>query len=340
MDTTSKTQIRTEQGTTIKKPVISVILEGYNETRDLGIVQETMEALRQQDFPLNQVEVILVGSSTQSQEWEKLYSSDTDFCSIKTVEFDDAHYYQLKNGGAQIALGEILAFTDSDVQPKPTWLSSIVEGIRNGADVVVGPSLFRQKGPLTPATPLIPVVSSITWGWIISKGENGQPKAVGFMDHNVALRADVFRDYQYRTDLGRVCASPLLYRTLTKAGIKVTLQSKQQATHYFSWVYWLRLHFRYGYEVFHLRRLDKQYPNQWIAQTKVLEPLVTMIWHILLDIPRWFRFSSVLQTHLSYRWAVLPIVIALSTIARAVEMFGIYATMLAPISMKQWAENF
>jgi glycosyltransferase involved in cell wall biosynthesis len=318
-----------------------VIVEGYNESRQLGTGQETMEALRKQDFPLDHVEVVLVGSVPQTREWQRLYAGETAFFAVRTVAFESAHYYELKNGGAEIASGEIIAFTDSDVLPKPGWLSAIVEGIGSGADVVVGPSLFRQTGGLSPDAPLMRVLASITWGWVVGKHKNGSHlRAVGFMDHNVALRTEVFRTHQYRTDFGRIIASPLLYRSLADARCTIALQPEQQASHHFSWRYWLiKLHFRYGYEVFQLRRLDKQYPNQWIAQSGVLEPLVTMMWHVLLDIPRWFRFSGLLRTHLLCRLALLPMVVALSSVARASEMVGMYCTMIDPARMKQWAET-
>ena len=159
------------------------------------------------------------------------------------------------------------------------------------------------------------------------------------MDHNVAVRADLFRRLLYRTDLGRILASPLLFRTLARSGARIALHPKQQIVHYFSWGYWLsKLHFRYGYEVFVLRRLDTHYPNQWIARTKVFEPVVTMGWHMLLDLPRWLRFSKLLGMGAGRRIALLPAVIILSAIARAAEMVGMYSTILAPKAMKRWAE--
>jgi glycosyltransferase involved in cell wall biosynthesis len=324
-----------------KRPLVSVVVDGYNESRLLGTVADTLDALKQQDFPLDQVEVVLVGSSAQINEWKKLHSHGTPFLSLETAEANGAHYLELKNIGAQIASGSIIALTDSDVYPKPTWLSSVVEGIRNGADVVVGPSLFKShKGWDSDVAPR-QAAASITWGWIVGKSKNRHPPpAVGFMDHNVAFRAEVFRSHHYRTDLGRICGAPLLYRALTHAGAKIALQPRQQVVHYFSWRYWMRLHFRFGYEVFILRRLDKNYPNQWIARTKVLEPLVTMAWHVLLDQPRWLRFSKLLRIGLLRRWALLPVVAVLSVAANASEMAGMYSTMLAPNAMKRWAEAF
>ena len=112
----------------LEKPVVSVIVEGYNETRDLGKAINTLEAIKEQDFPVHQVEVILMGSPTQVQEWKERYISGTPFWGFQAIEAEGLTYLQLKNRGAQFASAEILAFTDSDVYPHRTWLSSLVEG--------------------------------------------------------------------------------------------------------------------------------------------------------------------------------------------------------------------
>ena len=331
----------TDPMTSSKKLLVSVVIEGYNESRSLGTAENTMDALKRQDFPLDQVEVILLGSPGQAKAWKETYSRPAPFFAVKTVTAEGAHYYALKNRGAAMAAGEIIAFTDSDVYPKPTWLSSIVESIGNGADVSVGLSLFKRAKRLDSTSVLRQIAVSITFGYILGKTrDGGLPEVRGFMDHNVALRAEIFRRLQYRTDLGRVMASPLLFRALTHEGARITLHPRQQIVHFFSWGYWLsKLHFRYGYEVFRLRRIDRDYPDQWIAQTGPFEPLVTMMWHMLLDLPRWLRFSKLLGIGPIRRWGLLPMVVVLSTVARAAEMAGMYATMLAPDAMRQWAES-
>jgi hypothetical protein len=278
----------------------------------------------------------------KSRSGEK-FLEGTPFLSVKIAETDGVPCYELKNRGAHNADGEIVAFTDSDVCPKPTWLSSIVEGMRSGAEVVVGLSLFQGRS-FGPDMALMQVATSVSKGFIIGKSkgdEGGQPyPAVGFLAHNVAFRADTFRRHQYRTDLGRPCAPPLLYRSLTKAGVKIALQPRHRAVHQFSWRWWLvSYHFRLGYEVFLLRRLDTGYPNQWITQTKFLEPLVTMVWHVLLDIPRWFRFGRLLRISLKRCLALVPVVLTMSIAARGAEMVGMYATLLAPKPMKRWVES-
>lgn len=323
------------------KPLVSVVLDGYNETKYLGTARNTIEALKRQDFPLDRVELIIAASAEQIGELEQLYPQPTPFMDIKSVAVEEGVYYQLKNAGARIATGEIIAFTDSDVYPQPQWLASLVENIDKGADGSVGVSLFKGPHCWEPGGTLRHIAVSITFGYILGEKTNGQlPALRGFMDHNLALRADAYRSCPYREDQGRTCASPLLFRTLSQQGIKLALHPKQQVVHYFAWGYWLALHFRYGYEIYTVRRLDPHYPNQWITRTGPFEGIVTMLWHMLLNQPRWLRFAELRGYGLAHRIVLLPLVAALSFAANASEMLGIYATMLRPAEMRRWSEAF
>ena len=325
------------------QPVVSVIVEGYNESRELGQAINTLEALKEQDFPVDRVEVILLGSATQVKEWNERYASGSPFWGLQAIEAEGLTYLQLKNHGAQFASAEILAFTDSDVYPHRTWLSSLVEGIHGGGDVSIGLSLFKSADSWewNRATRL--AAACITWGWIVGKetdSSRGLPKPVGFMDHNFGLRAETFHRHQYNSQFGRLCGAPLLARSFLDGGARLVLQPKQRVTHYFSWWYWLKcLHFRYGYEVYMLRRLDKKYPNQWIARLTIFEPVMTMLWHMALDVPRWFRVSRLLAIHPIRRVFILPFIVGMSCLARGTEMVGMYSTMVARESMRKWAES-
>jgi len=331
----------TDTPNSLKRPLVSVVLDGYNETRSLGTARNTLEALKRQNFPLDRVEVIIAGSAEQIRELKEMYPSAAPFMAIKSVAVEEGQYYQLKNSGAKIASGEIIAFTDSDVYPQANWLSSIVENLNNGADASVGLSLFKKANGWEPGGTLRHIAVSITFGYILGRITTGQlPEVRGFMDHNIALRAGTYHRFPYREDQGRTCASPLLFRTLTQGGAKLLLQPQQQVVHYFAWRYWLSLHFRYGYEIYQIRRLDKNYPNQWIARTGILEGVFTLIWHMLLNQPRWLRFSKLRGFGLLQRVALLPVVGVLSLAANTSEMLGIYATMLRPDAMKRWAEAF
>lgn len=324
------------------RPSVSIVLEGYNESRELGAVASTLDALAQQDgCPLDEVEIVLVGSREQVDAWKGAYESGHPFFDVRPVPVADAAYYELKNVGADAARGGIVVFTDSDVFPRPRWLASILAGIAEGADVTAGLTLFKSADSWDPTPASRLVAASISWGWVVGRdGRGSRPEAVGFMDHNVAVRGEVVRDHPYRTDYARLLGGPLKFRSFVDAGRTVRLQPGQQVVHSFSWPWWLgKLHFRYGYEVYMLRRLDHGYPNQWISRTSVLEPAVTMVWHMLLDGPRWLRVSGLLGLPVWRRVALLPLVAALSTVARGAEMAGMYCTMAAPKRMRRWTQQ-
>lgn len=325
------------------RPTVSVIIEGYNEAQGLGRIATTIEALKAQDFPAAEVEIILIGGPSQVKAWRTLVDAASPFWALRAMEATGPSYLLLKNDAAASASADILALTDSDVYPHRTWLTSLVAGIREGADVSIGLSLFKSATSWEWREATRVVAASITWGWIVGKTLDPArrlPIPVGFMDHNVGIRSEVFRRYPYRTDLGRLCGAPLLTRRFLDAGLRLVVQPYQRVTHSFSWTYWLKsLHFRYGCEVFMLRRLNRRYPNQWIAHTWMFEPFITLAWHILLDLPRWFRVSRLLDIPVARRVLLLPLLILLSCAARIAEAAGMCAMLAAPESMRAWAES-
>ncbi|MDJ0691882.1 MAG: glycosyltransferase [Xenococcaceae cyanobacterium MO_188.B32] len=324
---------------TKKYPLVSVVIEGYNELHDLGTTKDTLDALAKQDYPLNLIEVILVGTSAQVDVWETQFSN-TQFYAVKPFAADGINYYELKNICVNVSSGQIFAFTDSDVTPRKEWIKSGVEKIQEGADAVVGPSLFGNDA-LGADSVLMRVAASIAWGFVIGKDKNTNNLiAANILSHNAIFNADSFRKFQFDANYGRTCSAVLLYKALIKSKRKVALSFSQQTVHSFSWNWWIfQYHRRIGYEVYQLRRLDDYYPNKWISKTKLLEPPLTLIWHVLLDIPRWLRFSKALNESYLRRWSSLPVVVILSVIARSSEMLGMYATLAHPEEMKQWAEN-
>lgn len=82
------------------KSLISVVVEGYNESLARGAVKEIMTALKNQTFPLKQVEVVLVGSRVQCIEWEKMYFEEMPFFGVTTLAANTSHIFELKNKGA------------------------------------------------------------------------------------------------------------------------------------------------------------------------------------------------------------------------------------------------
>ena len=328
--------------TAISNSLVSVVVEGFNESRDLGAADATMAALENQTYPTNRIEIILVGSHDQAENWKSRHESDTSFHNVLAIGFEDIQYYDLKNQGMEYATGDIIALTDSDVVPLPGWVEAFVQTINDGADISVGPSLFGNFAHQNPRSLLMTMTASIPWGWIFGKAdaETGLPVPRGFMDHNLAMRSDIARQFKYETEFGRVIAAPLLFANMTRQGKKFRSTPGQKAVHSFTWRYWMiDLQYRYGYEVYHIRRLEKDYPHRWMAKTSFLEPIVTLIWHMLLDIPKWIRMNKMIGNSWGYRILILPIYICISFFGRICEMFGMYATYFWPKRMRMWVDS-
>jgi len=119
-------------------------------------------------------------------------------------------------------------FTLDDPDTEIKW--RILDRLRH---VSLGLTLFRAPRGWSSDVASRRVAASITWGWIFGRGSPG-PRIAGFMDHNVAFRAEVIRGNPYRTDFGRTCGVPLLYRTLVNKRVKIALQPEQQVAHYFA----------------------------------------------------------------------------------------------------------
>ncbi|MGH9722841.1 MAG: glycosyltransferase [Bryobacteraceae bacterium] len=317
-------------------PTISVVIEGYNESIGQGRGEAALEALRQQDFPLNTVEVILAGSCAQARAWRNL-ERDPAFHSIRAIGADGGHYYELKNLGAEAASGEIIALMDTDVRPEANWLSRIASGIGDGADVVAGLTLFRRPArPGWERSLVAQAAASISWGFVA--GPDGS--AAGFLSHNVAFRSGVFHRHPFRTDLGRTCAGSFLYAALAREGVKIVLQPEQRVAHDFAPGWWLnRLHARFGHEIFLLRRLNPDARHRWLSNLAVLEPALSVPWRVLADVPKWFRFGGLLGLGLTRRMVALPLLFPLSLAVHTAEMAGMYLTLLAPARMRRFAES-
>ena len=312
-----------------------MVIEGYNELAGPGELDDTMSELKRQAFDLADVEVVLVGSVAQVGEWKKRYGEGMPFHRVEFVAADGAQYYELKSRGAAVARGAIIAFLDSDAPPAPGWLGAVARGIERGADAVAGPSLFRPAGGAVVNPVELLAAACISWGYVVG---NGSPN--GLVAHNVAFRAEVFRNHGFRSDLGRSCGAWFVYCSLKKGGTRLALQPDQRTAHVYSMRWWLRiLHPRMGYEVRRQRRLDPRYPHRWVVRTGPLEPLLTMVWRVARDIPQWWRFAKTLGLTPSRRVGMLPLVVPMALAARCAEAAGMYATMLDEPRMQRFADT-
>lgn len=322
------------------EPLVSVVVEGYNELALATSVTDVLDDLANQDYPLERIELILVGAEdAQVRRWERLEMAGR-FRRVLTVDAAGGLYYVLKNSGAQSASGEIVAFIDSDVYPDPGWVSSIVQAMREGADVTAGISSMCYIGSGRVPQAVLEAAASISFGHVAGhKRERNGKEARGMVAHNLAFRADVFERHRFDTELGRNCGVATLYETVRENGLSVQIVPGQRVAHSFTLGWFLYpFHVRVGWEEHTLRRRDPRTPNRWMMLAGPVEPVLTTVLYVGLDLRRWLRFSRYLGVRAPRRWARLPLVLALSVAARMAGMAGMYAAMLFPRRSRAWAE--
>jgi glycosyltransferase involved in cell wall biosynthesis len=323
------------------KPLVSIVIEGYNEEcNGLAPLPDTLEGLLQQDFPLKQAELLLLGSAQQIDHWKTLNPGGHSFGQVKLIPVDpeDFHYWQVKNIGAKFAESEIVALIDSDALPERRWLSSLVKSIQNGADVSVGPSLYRSRH-LSPYSPWLLVAAFTSWALVLGRSSSSRGPQVGcIMAHNVALRRTVFLQHPFR-HIKRSFCSALMYFELVRSGVKLSFEPEQKVAHAVTVRWWLgRRHFRTGWETYIARTVDKDWPRiPVLEKVRVIEPILLRMGLVWRDGPHWFRFARVVGVGRMRAILLFPLALLAAIAARGAEMVGMYAVLFAPKSTEYQA---
>ena len=108
-------------------------------------IEESIVALVSQEFPPDRCEIIFVdnNSTDRSAEIVKRYPR------VKLVSESRPGDFAARNCGISEAVGEIIAFTDSDTAPATDWVKKIVEIMRNPSiGVLVGNLQYAPNSSL------------------------------------------------------------------------------------------------------------------------------------------------------------------------------------------------
>lgn len=107
-------------------PFVSVIIPHLNDQERLV---GCLELLRRQTYPHDRFEVIVVDNGST----RPLDSVLERFPEVIATSETERGCGTARNRGVAISRGDILAFTDADCLPEPTWLANAVRMFRDGA---------------------------------------------------------------------------------------------------------------------------------------------------------------------------------------------------------------
>lgn len=104
-------------------PFFSVIIPTHNR---LALLQQTLDCLAQQSYPVEKYEVIVVdnGSMDGTAVYLQAHAQQGQIYCIRQPALGPAN---ARNVGARAAQGDILVFTDDDCLPDPQWLVALAD---------------------------------------------------------------------------------------------------------------------------------------------------------------------------------------------------------------------
>ena len=128
-------------------PFVSVVVPVLH---DGPVIGTCLEALLQQTYPPDRYEIIVAdnGSTDGTRAIVERVRARTGARLSLVVEDQVRTSYAARNRGLRVARGQVLAFTDADCVPVPTWLEQGVRALRaSGAACVGGRIVVTFAGP-------------------------------------------------------------------------------------------------------------------------------------------------------------------------------------------------
>ncbi len=327
-------------------PRVSVIIEGDNEKHcPLDESSPTpiaiclgLEGLLEQDFPLADVELILVGAPSQTSRWAARARTGA-FAAIHEVPAAGADYFDMKITGRSFARAPYLAIVDSDVRPGRQWLSSLVDTLDSGHDIAAGLTRLQwhgSKGTIAgPGSALMLSFGAIAWGAILGP----QDRSLGFHANNVGLRSAMLDNCEPPRGMLRACAAHDLFFQWRRAGYRSHFNLNQCVVHAFSFDWWSHMHQRSGCEAMLLRRMFKQWPHRWVTRLGWFEPILTSLWRMAIDTPQYWRYTRVSGVPFAKRVCVWPLFLLISFATHSIEALGAYRGLIRGDLQKEFAAH-
>jgi glycosyltransferase involved in cell wall biosynthesis len=111
------------------KPIVSVIIPTHNSAQT---IQRCLNSLQKQSIQNEFFEVIIVDDGSQDQTIDIINSFD----GYKLIQVDSCTVSHARNIGVKNAVGEIIAFLDSDCQASQEWIQNIMSTIKENNSAV------------------------------------------------------------------------------------------------------------------------------------------------------------------------------------------------------------
>lgn len=119
-------------------PVASIVIPTYG--RPVRIV-ECLEALQRQDFP-EPWEVVVVDDGS-AEPVEPLLAGRSMPAATRIIRQPNSGPAAARNCGVRESGGAIIAFTDDDCRPDPSWLGTLVQAIRDDDSAMAGGTSYN-----------------------------------------------------------------------------------------------------------------------------------------------------------------------------------------------------
>jgi glycosyltransferase involved in cell wall biosynthesis len=113
---------------------ISIIIPASNEEQMVG---RCLEHLAQMDFPKESFEVIVADNGSKDRTVE-IARSWSDRIALSVVEKPGVHISAVRNAGASVSRGKLLAFLDADCLAPSHWLKTAESLLQDPSSGIVG----------------------------------------------------------------------------------------------------------------------------------------------------------------------------------------------------------
>ena len=184
--------------------IVSVVIATRNRSVLLG---RTLDALAAQRWPRDRMEVI-VADNGSTDDTRAVVAAAAAVLPVRYLFVPEPGKSVAVNAALGLTRGDLIAFTDDDVQPEEDWLAALTRAVEEtGADFIAGRIL-----PLWEIEP--PSWMSPSLYGVLAVPDNGdtrlpiakdRPSQVMPIGANMAVRADVLtRIGGLRTDLGKL----------------------------------------------------------------------------------------------------------------------------------------